>query len=288
MTEEQLWNDTEFARLLFECARDAILITRRDGIVFGANSMASQLFGYSHEELIERRREDLLETFTVSNINLDTNSAPLFESKGATKEGGKIPLEVSIADFSYNNEWFQIYIIRDISYRKAVEDEMYRMANIDPLTELPNRRYMQRRIQQERDRAERSKKQFSFIMTDIDGFKQFNDNYGHDCGDYVLQEIASILENTIRKQDLVARWGGEEFLFLLPETSGDGAVKTAEKIRERIETNKFHYRGLDLGITMTFGVTSSHWDDNIGEQIKKADTALLLGKNKGKNCVVYQ
>lgn len=125
-------------------------------------------------------------------------------------------------------------------------------------------------------------------MSDIDGFKQFNDNYGHDCGDYVLKEIASLLQGSVRKQDVVSRWGGEEFLFLLPETGSEGAVKTAEKIRKKIEAKKFHYKGLDLHITLTFGVTSCGWEEDSGEAIKRADTALLLGKNKGKNCVVFQ
>ena len=207
MKEELFWQDTTFPRLLFESARDAILITKKDGTILAANPMASNFFGYTHGELIGLNRRNLLEPFTVPDKKLRKKEVPPFETTGFTKKNEKIPLEVSIADFSYNSQWYQVYIIRDISSRKAVEDEMYRLANIDPLTDLPNRRYMLRRIEQEQYRAERSNKDFSFIMSDIDEFKQFNDNYGHDCGDYVLREIAKILQNSIRKQDVISRWG---------------------------------------------------------------------------------
>ncbi len=288
MKEELLWNNSVFPRLLFENARDAILVTQKDGTIVAANPMASRFFGYSHEELLGYNQHELLEEAYVADKKLRKKEAPLIETKGFTKNYEKIPLEVSIADFKFDSEWYQVYILRDISSRKAVEEEMYRLANIDPLTNLPNRRYMRKRIELERDRAERSNKEFSFIMCDIDDFKQFNDNYGHDCGDYILTEIAEILQDSIRKQDIVSRWGGEEFLFLLPETDRQGAVKTAEKIRKKIETRRFSCEDQVLTLTMTFGVARCLWDEDVEERIKKADTALLLGKNKGKNHVVYQ
>lgn len=288
MTEDFLWKDTKFPRLLFENARDAILVARKDGTIVAANPMASRFFGYTHEELLGFNQRELIEAAYINDRQLRKKEAPLVETEGFTKNYEKIPLEASIADFKFDSEWYQVFILRDISSRKAVEEEMYRLANIDPLTDLPNRRYMKKRIELEQNRAERSNKKFSFIMCDIDDFKMFNDNYGHDCGDYILREIAGVLQNSIRKQDIVSRWGGEEFLFLLPETDREGAVKTAEKIRKQIEASHFHYEGQSLGITMTFGVAICAWDDTIEDRIKKADTALLLGKNKGKNCVEYQ
>lgn len=278
MAEESLLKNGEFAHLLFENARDAIFLLNEEGTIIAANSMACAVFQYPREELLENK----LQSF----VGIHQNKGQLIETVGYTKNGEAVPFEISISQFVFQSEHYSVYILRDISNRKAVEEEIYRLANIDPLTELQNRRYMSKRIEQERHRAERSGKSFAFIMGDIDGFKQFNDNYGHDCGDYVLVEIAKLLRETIRKQDIVARWGGEEFLFLLPETDKEGACKTADKVRNKIGSRNFNYNEMKIRITMTFGVAECLPGDKVQERIKEADTALLLGKNRGKDCVV--
>lgn len=165
-------------------------------------------------------------------------------------------------------------------------EQLIEIARTDPLTELSNRRDIIEKIEYEQIRFERSKKPFVIIIGDLDLFKSINDRYGHDCGDYVLKEIAQILRTTIRKQDIVGRWGGEEFLLLLPETPLEGGKVAAEKVRKKIENSDLKYNNVLLSVTITFGVSVYNSVMDIDECIKKADQALYRGKHKGRNCVV--
>jgi diguanylate cyclase (GGDEF)-like protein len=160
------------------------------------------------------------------------------------------------------------------------------LSRADPLTKLPNRRDMLEKIETERMRFERNKRPFVFILCDIDKFKNFNDEYGHKTGDFVLVSIAKLMLETIRKQDQVCRWGGEEFLLLLPETNLEGGGILAEKLRNEIANKTFHHEKLELVVNMTLGV--SEYDEVIGvdECIKQADEALYAGKENGRNRVV--
>ncbi len=159
------------------------------------------------------------------------------------------------------------------------------LASTDPVTNLANRRTMLSRITQEKIRLERTGEVFSLIMIDIDNFKVVNDEYGHDAGDFVLVSLAAIINFIIRKQDHVARWGGDEFLVFLPETTMNGARVVAEKIRSRILTTPFIYREMDMPVTVTLGVSEGDVDAGIGNCIRKADIALYSGKQAGKNRV---
>lgn len=166
-------------------------------------------------------------------------------------------------------------------------EKIKRLANTDPLTQLSNRRDMLEKISSEKVRMGRNKSCAALILGDIDNFKSINDTYGHDCGDFVLKSISETMKLMIRKQDGIARWGGEEFLFLLPKTDLKGAGIIAEKIRKAICKKDFVYNEQSLPISMTFGV--SCFDDpqiDIDISIKKADDALYKGKETGKNRVI--
>lgn len=143
------------------------------------------------------------------------------------------------------------------------------------------------KIQHEANAFERFKTNFVLMIIDIDNFKQFNDQHGHDCGDYVLRTLANDMKNLIRKQDSIARWGGEEFLILFPKTDFQGGMIIAEKIRTFTENKVFCFKSIELSVTLTIGISMYGIDSkNINEVIKKADQALYKGKNKGKNCVI--
>ncbi len=168
-----------------------------------------------------------------------------------------------------------------------VHKELELAARTDPLTLLSNRRDILDKIEYEKIRFERTHKPFVIILCDIDHFKQFNDTYGHACGDFVLVSIANTMRALVRKQDGVARWGGEEFLLLLPETVSEGGRIVAEKIKETIANRFYNYQEQQLSITMTFGV--SVFDDyamHTDACIKKADQALYQGKETGRNRVI--
>ncbi len=160
------------------------------------------------------------------------------------------------------------------------------LARTDPLTRLSNRRDILDKIKYEALKYERSGEKFVVVISDIDNFKTFNDSYGHDCGDFVLVNLANLMRSVLRKQDCIGRWGGEEFIFLMPKTELEGGTLVAEKIRKKIENETFYYRDIKLNITMTFGVNVFDTIMDIDYCINKADEALYQGKSKGKNCVV--
>lgn len=160
------------------------------------------------------------------------------------------------------------------------------MARKDYLTDLYNRRTFIEKVEEENIRFLRSGNWYSIVIADIDGFKMFNDTYGHECGDEVIKIVSKTLKHTCRKQDVVARWGGEEYIILLPSTSITGAKVIAERFREHIESIQFVFNDKKLGITMTFGVTEFHKGQTMEQMIHNADIAMLRGKESGKNVVI--
>ena len=162
------------------------------------------------------------------------------------------------------------------------------LTRTDPLTQLANRRDFLEKINMEIARCLRSRKMFSVVLGDIDDFKQFNDHFGHECGDQVLATIAQLIRETVRKQDILARWGGEEFILLLPETDPEGGRVLANKICQKIATFNFIYGAEKLQLTMTFGVAGYRNTQRIEDCISTADRAMYEGKLKGKNQVTLQ
>jgi diguanylate cyclase (GGDEF)-like protein len=160
-------------------------------------------------------------------------------------------------------------------------------AKTDPLTQLSNRRDMIEKLNYERVRHKRSQQPFSLILSDIDDFKRINDSYGHDCGDFVLMRVADIMRSMLREQDQLARWGGEEFLLMLPETDLHDAGLVAEKIRKTIGDHAFLYQDINLSVSLTFGVSVfDDYEKSLDQCIKEADLALYRGKEQGKNQIV--
>jgi len=160
------------------------------------------------------------------------------------------------------------------------------ISKTDSLTGLYNRRYIMEKLGNEFMNYKRTKKKFSLIIADIDYFKKINDSFGHACGDEVLKAVARNLQGAVREQGLVSRWGGEEFLILLPETKIEDARILADKIKKISEEEIIEYNGFQLSITLTFGVAVNEDHEMIDDTIKKADDALYKGKGNGRNCVV--
>ena len=156
----------------------------------------------------------------------------------------------------------------------------------DGLTGLFNRRHFEANLEREFLRAKRYKSDLSVAMIDVDFFKKVNDTYGHACGDYVLKEVAFLINEAFRKTDMVFRYGGEEFVVILTETDASNAVIPLERLRAAVENNHFKYKNQDLKITISIGVTSDL--DNAQtpwEFFDFADGALYKAKENGRNQV---
>lgn len=157
----------------------------------------------------------------------------------------------------------------------------------DPLTGLYNRRFLETTLEQELGRAARSKTGIGLIMADIDGFKLFNDTFGHEAGDLVLKEVAALLRRSVRSEDIVCRYGGEEFLAVVPESTLESVQDRAEQMRSAVSKLQLDYAGNRLGkITASFGVSYSQDGMLTSSQLLRyADEALYVAKRSGCDCV---
>jgi diguanylate cyclase (GGDEF)-like protein len=169
---------------------------------------------------------------------------------------------------------------------EKLQEELREQAIRDPLTDLYNRRYMSETLSREILRAEREGDLLSVIIGDIDHFKQINDTHGHQVGDFFLVETAKIFKRHIRGSDFVCRYGGEEFLFVLPGASLEDSERRAEEIRRQLEKLAVSHEEKTLGITMSFGIAAYPVNGTRGDEIiMKADQAMYDAKRMGRNQV---
>lgn len=168
--------------------------------------------------------------------------------------------------------------------RKA-ERELLELATTDSLSGLFNRHHLLACAEREMVRAKRTRDPISLIIADIDHFKQINDHYGHDAGDRVIVHTSELLLKLCRAHDIVARWGGEEFLLLLPATSIDAASALAERLRQTVAATSVEYGGAHIRFTLSFGVTTLAVGEDLNTSIARVDRALYQSKEKGRNCV---
>ena len=173
----------------------------------------------------------------------------------------------------------------ELAHKNALLENL---ANIDGLTEINNHRFFQNFLDKEINRSIRNEKTISILLTDIDHFKIFNDQHGHQVGDFILKEFCRVVKEVIREYDLIARYGGEEFVFVLPETEPEDALLVAEKIRQTVDDYVFDDGEKTYRVTISIGVASARPS---GEGFKKnefiglADEALYDAKNNGRNQV---
>jgi diguanylate cyclase (GGDEF)-like protein len=172
---------------------------------------------------------------------------------------------------------------RQMAY--ASEQKLKLLATTDPLTGLFNRRHANEMVAREASHVERSKRPLSFILADIDHFKSINDQYGHDGGDAVLVAVSRALASLTRAEDILARWGGEEFLLVLPDTPLVGAADLANRIHEMMQNLDLMVGRSRIRITLSMGVTSKRQGESCSAALARADQALYQGKRSGRNCV---
>ena len=178
-----------------------------------------------------------------------------------------------LLSFALSFFWSMGFIIM-VSQR--LRNDLMEVATMDVLTRIPNRRATQNFLEKELSRLQRNQGEFSVLLIDIDNFKQVNDRWGHAVGDYVLAKTAGIFQSIIRKHDWVGRWGGEEFLIILPGPCDAGLL--AERVRSEIADSEYRHGAAAFGITVSIGVACAQHSDQIDEILKNADKALYRAK----------
>lgn len=301
-SEERLHRSERFLNTIFDSIRDPFCIFDSDFRVIRANEAYAQMKNKPVAELIGKKCFEVLANRTsicdACVVDKTFNSAdPCAKDKLIVLPNG-------------TEAWMEIYTYpildeagmvshvmeytRDVTDRKKSEEERRRLisklehlSKTDVLTGLLNRRALTESLAYELDRARRYGSDLAIILFDIDNFKPINDTYGHDAGDKALQAVTETLKRLLRKADIAGRYGGDEFMMILPETSLAGAESLAEKIRALIADTDLAIEGQHIvKVSLSIGVSSLGPDiDNIDALVKGADGAMYLSKQSGRNRV---
>ncbi|GBL45368.1 diguanylate cyclase/phosphodiesterase [Sulfuriferula multivorans] len=288
---------------IMEVTPEAIIVSNSSGKIVMANAQTERLFGYNRDEMIGQAIEILVPErlragHTVHRGAYMATAAPGVRAMGERRElfarrkdGTEFPTEISLGSLKTENGYFVISAVRDVSERKQFETQILHQATHDSLTSLPNRILFHDILAHAMAHALRTEKLLAVLFLDLDGFKNINDNLGHEYGDMLLKEIAQRLTATLRKDDLVARdddliarQGGDEFTILLQGISVvDNIIQIAEKILAAV-SRPFIVDSHEMHVTASIGITIFPFDDtDIQSLLRNADTAMYHAKENGKN-----
>jgi len=280
-------------RALNELAPDGIITADASGQITMWNKSATRLFGHEESEALGRPIAMLMpERYLLDADNayvgfdesrMQRAVGRTIELTGLHKNGTEFPVELSASTWTVDQERFFTSIVRDISERKRLESAILTMARSDHLTGLLNRRAGEDALAREVVRSHRYTRELSCVLLDIDHFKRINDTAGHASGDHVLRMMGKLLNERIRGADSAARWGGEEFLLVLPETGLSGARELAEALRALVESTAFE---VVSQVTVSIGVASLGVDESAEQAVARADRHLYAAKSGGRNRVV--
>ena len=232
-------------------------------VFFNSKVYANPFPFYSGRSYIEKKFAPMEQTVIIS---------PLKDSAGNTEQA-----LITVFDIS---DW--------ISNQQTLlesKEEMERLSHTDELTQIPNRRNIMDRLSEELKTHKRKKRPMSIAMLDIDHFKKINDDYGHQCGDMVLHETAQLMSELLRDYDAVGRYGGEEFLIILPETTSEQSLAICNRIRLTVQNHTYRYNNRKPQITVSIGIAVKQADENIitDKLIAEADRCLYIAKETGRN-----
>jgi|Deesub1362A_J573_1020465.scaffolds.fasta_scaffold00013_17 diguanylate cyclase (GGDEF)-like protein/PAS domain S-box-containing protein len=298
--KEALQKSEKFLSTIFDSIRDPFSIVDRDYRIVRVNAAYAQIKNKPIETLVGKKcyeilygRDSVCEDCVVEKTF--SSSDPCAKDKRITlPDGAEIWLEIYTYPL-FNEEGVLTHVIeytRDITTRKKAEEERKRLierlehlSRTDGLTGLLNRRALLDKLEYEVDRAKRYGSELSVILCDVDSFKEINDTYGHAAGDKILRAVSETLSESLRRTDIAGRYGGDEFMLILPETSINGAVNFAERIRLALGDKEFQFTDKRLTTSLSLGVTSLRENDDTDTLIKRADIAMYASKRSGKNKV---
>ena len=291
--EEALRESEARFRAVAETAIDAIVSIDSQGRVIFWNRGAERMFGYGGDDVIGRPFTMLIDEryhgtheppFAFFEVTGDPRTDRDVESRGRRKDGTIVPIELSLSSWETRAGLFYSAIVRDITERKSHEAELARMAHTDALTGTYNRHYLAELLEREFQRAKRYDHPIGFLMIDVNRFKEINDHYGHQAGDDVLVAISQLLVDTVRESDFVVRYGGDEFLIILPETDGETEV-CRDRIHAAMASSERVSRVVDFPVSLSIGC--AHWDPEdprtIDRILNDADRKMYEAKRAGRD-----
>jgi diguanylate cyclase (GGDEF)-like protein/PAS domain S-box-containing protein len=289
---------------IFQSSPDGILLSDETLVIRAFNPAMEALTGWKAKEVVGKKSCLMLFQCRMgSGEEICPTTCPglaVMKKEGSvdyrevvfqTKDGREISVACSHKGLkSKRGEDYVLCILKDITHKKAEERALKKAAITDGLTGLYNFRYFKSQLDLEVKRAERYLHPVSLVMVDIDHFKSYNDHHGHLRGNNVLERIASLLKTYTRETNLVARFGGEEFMILLPETESKIAAKAAVRMRRMIQKERFPLQDDQPSgnLTVSLGVASFPWDAPSAEELVRcADAALYRAKALGRNRVYW-
>ncbi|MBT0664688.1 sensor domain-containing diguanylate cyclase [Geobacter pelophilus] len=298
-------NETELYKSIVEGMYEGVyFVDQRRKITFW-NKGAERITGYSAQEVMGSSCSDnILVHIDECGKELCINSCPLVATMRENcghkndqvflhhKNGQRIPVSVSVSTISdaFGQPAGAVEVFWENPRRDVDEQllaELKKAALIDQLTGLPNRRYLEMVLKSSLGEFHEHQMHFGLLFADVDHFKQFNDTYGHDLGDKVLQLVSRTLEGNMRPYDMAGRWGGEEFLILIRYVDEEQFRMVGEKLRVLVESSYLQHNGEQLKVTMTMGGSRIRPDDTIEALLKRVDKLLYSGKQTGRNRVVF-
>ncbi len=255
------------------------------------NKEALRNTGYSFEEMKSLTPVDIKPTFDKESFStlvrplLDGSEESLvFETIHRRKNAEEYNVEIRLQLMRVSGRKQFVVMAHDITERVKMEVMLHKLATIDSLTGIYNRHQINEELDIEMERTSRYSSTFALVMFDLDYFKNINDTYGHNMGDYVLKKFSEIVSKEIREVDRFGRWGGEEFILILPELNKDQALQVTEKLRKYVASYEFK----DISqVTFSSGVTICHPADSKKSILKRVDDAMYQAKKSGRNTIKY-
>jgi diguanylate cyclase (GGDEF)-like protein/PAS domain S-box-containing protein len=285
-----------------ENLHDGLYFVDRDRIITYWNKAAEQISGFTANEVIGKSCSDNILTHVDSDgNNLCTERCPLaatiadgkpreVEMYMHHKDGHRIPVSIRVSALTdrVDNIIGGMELFTDISNQAANDmrvKELEKLALLDNLTQLANRNYIEREIQSRFEEKKRFNVPFGILFMDIDHFKKYNDIYGHDVGDDVLDFVANTFVTNTRPFDLFGRWGGEEFIGIIRNINGKELELLGNRLRSLIENSYIIHENEKRYVTISIGATLVNENDTRDTLIKRADTLLYKSKAAGRNCL---
>jgi diguanylate cyclase (GGDEF)-like protein/PAS domain S-box-containing protein len=284
--EQALSDEATRRRILVEQSRDGIVILDQDGKVYESNRQFSRMLGYSPEEASQLCVFDWEYQYpkqqVLEMIRSVDEEGDHFETQHRRKDGTTYDVEISTNAANIGGQKLIFCVCRDITERKAMERRLMVLATQDTLTSLPNRKSFYDRFALSMEQAQRTRHKIALMLLDLDRFKFINDNFGHETGDLVLSSAAARLNGVLRRVDMVARYGGDEFVIMIwGITSKDDEAKVAYKILE-VFRQPMIVNDNNLMTTVSIGVSSFPEDGrDLATLMKKADQAMYRAKDDG-------